>query len=165
MPDPSGHDAPICLVTMAEMRKKETATRWFDDYEIACASFEEAERALSDLQAQLSSFRLHLNPLKTRIVELPDPTLDFWQGDLLATARRLPERPLASQMLEFFDQAFALRHANPGVPVLNYAIGLLFRIGAPTSQAARVAASAITQAMLAEPGTVQKATSLLTFWE
>jgi hypothetical protein len=104
--------------------KKETATRWFDDYEIACASFEEAERTLSELQARLATFRLHLNPWKTRIIELPDPTLDTWQGELLAAARNLPDKPNATQMLLFFDHAFTLRRANPEPrsPILRVAL-------------------------------------------
>jgi hypothetical protein len=48
--------------------------------------------------------------------------------------------------------------------VLNYALGLLFRLRAPIDHVASIAQSAITQAILAEPGSAQKGLALLTYW-
>lgn len=166
---PVGNDISFLLaeVVLAEVDKAlrlphRTAIRWFDDYEIACESIEEAERWLARLQSAMTAFRLKLNPSKTRIISLPDAALDGWQSELIEAARRQLTRP--SEMLSFFDRAFRLRAANEDAPVLNYALGLLFRLRAPVDHVANIAQSSITQAMLAEPGSAQKGLALLTYW-
>jgi hypothetical protein len=166
---PIGNDISFLLaeVVLAEVDKTlrlphRTAVRWFDDYEIACSSIEEAERWLARLQSAMTSFRLKLNPAKTKIIALPDPALDGWQTELVDAARRPLIRP--TEMLGFFDRAFRLRAANADAPVLNYALGLLFRLRSPGNHVASIAQSAITQAILAEPGSAQKGLALLTYW-
>jgi hypothetical protein len=95
-------------------------------------------------------------------VWIPDPALDGWQTELVEAARRPLTRP--TEMLAFFDTAFRLRVSNEDAPVLNYALGLLFRLRAPVDHVASIAQSSITQAILAEPGSAQKALALLTYW-
>ena len=67
-------------------------------------------------------------------------------------------------MVKYFDIAFRLRENFPDMPVLLYALGVLFGITYPRVDVARVAQSGITQALLCEPGAAQKAFALLSFW-
>lgn len=166
---PIGNDISFLLaeVVLAQVDRalklpRKRAYRWFDDYEIACDSQEEAEKYLALLTKELDTFRLHLNPQKTNIVRLPSPSQLFWQTELLQRAKlRLQS---AREMVEFFDLAFSLREQAPDEPILLYALAILFKIDCPTLDVADVALSGVTQSLLAEPGCAQKAFSLLTFW-
>jgi hypothetical protein len=139
------------------------AYRWFDDFEFACGSRAEAEDVLRRLNRALDSYRLRVNPKKTKIVELPRPVGDGWQDEL----RTQSKGAFAStgNMVSYFDRAFSLRGQFPDDPVLMYAIGALFKVRPPRADIRRVAESCVTQAVLAEPGCAQKAFALLAFWE
>src|SRR5688500_3398849 len=67
-------------------------------------------------------------------------------------------------MVRFFDTVFSLRVQHPSAPILLYAMGLLFRIPVPSPAVLRVAESCMSQAILCEPGSAQKAFALLTYW-
>lgn len=136
--------------------------RWYDDYEISCASNDEAEEILAALTRELSKFRLRLNPRKTRIESLPRPTQKEWQQELLLASRWPLNRP--DVVVSYFDVAFRQRDENPDTAVLNYALGLLFRITRPTESTSEVLQSAVTQALLCEPGVARKAFSLMSYW-
>ena len=138
------------------------AYRWFDDYEISCDTYDEAEEVLAKLTRELRKFNLSLNPRKTEIVALPRPAQLQWQQELLL-ASKAPLTSL-SVVVSFFDAAFRLREENPDAAVLNYALGLLFRLPRPEAQVAKVLQSAITQALLCEPGVAQKAFALMSYW-
>lgn len=142
--------------------QKNRACRWFDDYEISFESREEVEAGLRKLQGQLADFNLRLNPTKTKITELPETNQPLWQQRLHETARASFRR--AQDMITHFDVAFAMRCEFPGAPILLYAMGILFKINQPTAEVGRIAESCITQALLGEPGSAQKAFALLSFW-
>jgi len=167
---PIGNDLSFLLaeVVLAQVDKglklvPARAYRWFDDYEIACDSRQEAEETLVALNRLLDSFRLRVNPKKTHILELPDAAGDGWQDEL----RALSDRAFRStaNMVSYFDHAFRTRLRHTEQAVLLYAIANLFKVRTPTSAVRKVAESCITQAVLAEPGCTQKALALLTFWE
>ena len=67
-------------------------------------------------------------------------------------------------VVSYFDVAFRLREEYPDATVLNYALGLLFKLPSPQAQVARILQSAITQALLCEPGVAQKAFALMSYW-
>ncbi len=168
---PIGNDISFLLseVVLGHIDKtlrlpRDRALRWFDDYEVACSSMDEAERRLGEIQDMLATFRLKLNSSKTKIVPLPEPANEIWHVELQDWARQTISRAGTPDMVSFFDMAFRFRGAHRDAPVLSHALGLLFRLRAPTGHAANVAMSAITQAMLAEPGVTQKALSLVTYW-
>ncbi len=140
----------------------ERAYRWFDDYEISCDSYDEAEKVLAILTRELRRFHLSLNPRKTEIIALPHPAQLPWQHELFIASKE----PLTghSAVVSFFDTAFRLRQENPDASVLTYALGLLFKLPRPEAQVAKVAQSAITQAILCEPGVAQKAFALMSYW-
>lgn len=166
---PIGNDVSFLLaeVVLARVDRalrsiKSRAYRWFDDYEIAFDTREQAESGLKTLQGELARFKLRLNPAKTKIVELPGATQESWQHQLLSAGRTKFRDP--RDMVEHFDTAFRLREIHPEAPILLYAVGVLFGITCPGEKTGRIAESCITQALLAEPGVAQKVFALLSFW-
>jgi hypothetical protein len=137
--------------------------RYFDDYEFACQSESEASRLLESLESELAKFRLRLNPRKTEIVKLPLPAQDEWQDSILNKSRLglKTER----DFIRFFDVAFRLRLENPHAPVLSFALGVLFGVSHPDPKAGSIAESAISQTLLCEPGSCQKALALISYWK
>jgi hypothetical protein len=139
------------------------AFRWFDDYELAFDTVNQAEEVLKKLNRELGKFRLRLNSKKTAIVRLPRPAQDEWQETLKQAGKARFSNP--REMVTYFDIAFRLREQFPEEPVLLYALGILFKIGCPRPDVARIAQSCLTQAVLCEPGSSQKAFALLAFWQ
>jgi hypothetical protein len=68
------------------------AYRWFDDYEIAFDTRDEADAALKKLSQELSKFRLRLNAKKTHVMKLPQPAEEEWQRVLKDESRDLIPR-------------------------------------------------------------------------
>lgn len=155
----------LALVDRATRFPKERSFRWYDDYEIAFDTREEAEKGLTKLRQQMDQFKLRLNPAKTRILELPTNSQPSWQHQLTLTEMAGARFRNANDVVRYFDSAFTLREQYPDSAVLTYAIGTLFKIEQPDADVGRIAQSCITQALLAEPGTAQKAFALLSLWE
>jgi hypothetical protein len=70
---PIGNDISFLLAEIVLARAdealpfpKERAYRWFDDYEIAFDTQEQAEAGLASLRRALGSFKLRVNPAKTK---------------------------------------------------------------------------------------------------
>lgn len=167
---PIGNDISFLLaeVVLAAVDKaikptRSRSFRWFDDYELAFDTYEQAENALKTLNRELGKFRLRLNTKKTAIIQLPQPSQEEWQDVLKeAGAARYMN---AGNMVRFFDTAFRLRKEFHDAPILMYALGILFKINHLRPEVARIAQGCITQALLCEPGAAQKAFALLTFWK
>jgi len=155
-------EAVLASIDRAAQLPAERSCRWFDDYHLSFDTRDEAERCLARLKRELHRFRLRVNPNKTRIVPLPEPTENHW-GDALHdhVAEALKTR---RGILKYFDLAVTLHNQFPSDAVLMYAIGGLFQEKPPRDDVARIAQAAITQAMLGEPGVAQKAFALLTYW-
>jgi hypothetical protein len=141
---------------------KSRGYRWFDDYEIAFETRDEAESCMRRLGKELDSFRLRLNPIKSRIIELPNPADEEWQQLLVQTGGR--SQIDSRGMVQHFDAAFRLRERYPDSPVLLYALGVLFGITLPSPKVGQIAESCLSQAILSEPGAAQKAFALLSYW-
>lgn len=166
---PIGNDISFLLselvlaqVDKAIRARHSRALRWFDDYEFAADTREQAEEILKRLNKELGKFKLRLNPRKTTITRLPSPTHDFWQETLKQSG--IARVMNTQSMIRYFDAAFRLRDQFPDEPVMMYALGLLFKLNCPTPEVARIAQSCITQGLLCEPGAAQKGFALLTFW-
>lgn len=56
--------------------------RFYDDFEISCASYQDAERIRDTLQDTLSDYELQLNWAKTKIEEMPGRLELGWVADL-----------------------------------------------------------------------------------
>lgn len=137
--------------------------RWFDDYELAFDTRDQAEIALRNLNKELGKFKLRLNGGKTTIIQLPRPADDEWQVKLREAGRS--NFKTGREMVKYFDTAFRVRGEVPDLPVLLYALGLLFKIPCPSPEVGEIAQSCITQALLCEPGAAQKVFALFAFWE
>jgi hypothetical protein len=164
-----GHDVSFLLgeIVLAEVDRSlslapDKCYRWYDDYEIACDTAEEADRVIDQLSRALQNFNLRLNWRKTRAEKLPAQSQDEWQHELASESGRRFKS--ANDMVEFFDAAFRLHKKQPDAPVLLYALGLLFKVSHPSEWVARVGQSCVTQALIGEPGCAQKAFALLSFW-
>jgi len=138
------------------------AFRWFDDYELAFDTSDQAEATLKKLIKELGKFRLRVNAKKTKIVRLPIPAQHEWQHVLVeaGTARFFNPR----DAVRYFDAAFRLRDQFEDEAVLSYSLGILFKLACPNPGVGRILQSCITQAVLCEPGAAQKAFALLTWW-
>ena len=100
--------------------------------EISCDSHDEAEKILATLTRELSRFHLRLNPRKTQINALPRPRQKPWQQELLLASKAPFTNP--DVVVSYFDVAFRLREAYPDATVLNYALGVLFKLPSPQAQ-------------------------------
>jgi Reverse transcriptase (RNA-dependent DNA polymerase) len=166
---PIGNDISFLLaeVVLAQVDKAirpsaSRAFRWFDDYELAFDTNDQAEATLKKINRELGRFRLRLNAKKTAISTLPRPAQDEWQEVLKQVGAVRFKDP--REVVRYFDAAFRLRERFADVPVLLYALGMLFKVACPTQSVGRIAQSCITQALLCEPGVAQKAFALLAFW-
>ncbi len=166
---PIGNDISFLLgeIVLAQVDrslalKAESAFRFFDDYEIACESLDEAHRQHAAIRRELAKFSLRLNPKKTQFIQLPEAVAPPWQSGVAETARRHLK---GGSINTFFDEVFRIRTAHVDAPVLNYAIGQMFRVVCPSKVMQAIAQSAISQAILSEPGCTQKAFALLTYWK
>jgi hypothetical protein len=90
---PIGNDISFLLaeLVLAQVDKalklnKDSAYRWYDDYEIAFDTREQAERGLLMLSKELDRFKLRLNSGKTRVVALPESTDNAWRYLLFEAA-------------------------------------------------------------------------------
>lgn len=130
---PIGNDVSFLLteIVLAQVDRKlrvgpTRSYRWFDDYEIACDTYQQAEETLARLSGELAAFRLRINPKKTRIVPLPNPSQEEWQQVL--RERSEVNLNVAQNMVQYFDTAFRLRSSYPESSILLYALGILFKL-------------------------------------
>jgi hypothetical protein len=145
--------------------------RYFDDYELFAGSRSDADRAVTELQKALATYQLTLNPHKFDVVELPLPVEEDWVSAVkrIDDVRSSPPSSEKSDLLLLFDEAFRQAKKNPSHPVLKYAIGRFVTSAFEWRQ--RVSETnwllfqrLLLQTALAEPGTLEKVTALLS-WE
>jgi hypothetical protein len=101
---------------------KNRCFRYVDDYEIGCTSYAEAEQMLARLQHVLSEFELEINPLKTRIIELPTTLDSPWVHELRNFLFRTVSKQQRTDLIAYFDRAFTLADQYPNDYVLKYAV-------------------------------------------
>lgn len=105
------------------------ALRSVDDYQIGVRSLGAAEKALNGLQQFLrADLELSLNPLKTRIITLPEPLEAHWVTQLKGIFReggKSSERQKRRDLLRLFDMAVAARRQHPEEHVFSYLLGIL----------------------------------------
>lgn len=94
--------------------------RFYDDYEFAFSSADDAERVLASLQQALQIYELELNPTKTAIHHLPLPLEKPWASQLRTFS--FPETEMAQRhaIIRFFDLAFKLNQDAPREHVIGY---------------------------------------------
>ncbi len=130
--------------------------RWYDDYEFATTSSDEADRLEAELQRQLNSFHLTLSNEKTCLEQLPKAIDPLWKIEL----RRHDTKGTSSSVSELFDLAFHFRERYPNDQIINYALSKLFDAKLFGSQTELIS-DLICQSVIAEPSCLPKASSLL----
>jgi len=100
-------------------------SRHIDDFEYAADTYEDAERFVRDLSAQLRDYELTINAKKTRIAAMPIPIGQDWVREL--NAFDFPRRGVIRfrTVSQFMDLALKLAHDVDEYSVLNYAIKMV----------------------------------------
>lgn len=104
--------------------------RYIDDYTAFCSTHLEAQEFIRALNIELAKYRLSLNLNKTKITELPEPSIDSWVTKLNnATPWRTDSKGVATlsphEAINFLDYAVQLNKAEPDGSVLKLAVGLI----------------------------------------
>ncbi len=137
--------------------------RFIDDYELVFTERSKAERALTVLEDALAEFELELNPLKTKICDLPQELDNPGIQEIRAFPRRdshhrtgihlgqdLPSiQP--SDLLHLFTRAFARQREFPDKSILRYTVSSLSGVRV-SSATAELLQALILQAVMHEPG-------------
>lgn len=134
--------------------------RYVDDYEFAFNTFSEAESCLAGLQESLSQFELNLNPRKTCIKELPQPSESPWVTELRRHSFSNRSRSQRYNIIEYFDRSFDLFRQYPDEYVLKYAIARLGQLSLWPS-AWDLAFPYLCQAMSVDSGCIPIALALI----
>lgn len=113
-----------------ELAGKFRFIRYIDDYTAFCNTHLEAQEFIRALNIELAKYRLSLNLSKTKITELPEPSIDSWVTNLNnATPWRIDSNGLATlsthEAINFLDYAVQLNKAEPDGSVLKLAVGLI----------------------------------------
>ncbi|SEK54045.1 Reverse transcriptase (RNA-dependent DNA polymerase) [Roseateles sp. YR242] len=125
-------------------------TRFIDDIELTFRRLSDADTALATLESLLSDFELQLNPIKTKICELPDEI----ESDFVTNLRSyLPASGTNSraQWVDYFNRAFVAARNKPKDGVLRYAVSALqsVQIGPNVWE---IAQQLLWQCVTADPG-------------
>lgn len=144
--------ASVDQAFMSHLGKRLRIMRYVDDFEIGVQTYSEAEEVLACLRETLREFELSLNTGKTSVIDLPCALDSPWVSQLRSAKFRDKVTSQRSDIISFFDLAFALSFSHPNDKVLSYAVQT---IGGLTMDAANwpLAEQLIYQCFLAEPGT------------
>lgn len=96
--------------------------RYVDDYYLYFATRSEAEAALANLHSIGNHFALEINPLKTRISELPEVVLPKWTAEMRLL--KIGDEHEKDDLIAFFSSANDYAVRFPGSNVLKYAVKL-----------------------------------------
>jgi Reverse transcriptase (RNA-dependent DNA polymerase) len=140
---------------------KGNRVRYIDDIEISFGSRIEAEEAIVQLEEFLALYELTLNPLKTEIIELPEPVELQWVSRL----RRFnfKDGPIKkADLIDFLSSAFTESKNHKGRSVLSYALSRLDKTELSLNRTDwPVFEGLIYQCMAVEAGCIRIATKLL----
>lgn len=100
--------------------------RFYDDYEIVCRTYTEAEETIADLERSLAEYELTLNPRKTAIRPLPVEIEAVWVRDLRRfEIRTTDKRVETNDIISFFSAMIFYSREYPDAAVYKYGIGRL----------------------------------------
>lgn len=103
--------------------------RYVDDYELSFSNLSNAEMVQTALQGLLAEYELILNPIKTKIEELPKPLDDSWAIELKQfTIRVGSATSQRNDLLALFSKAYEFASVYPRDYVLKYAVARVRRL-------------------------------------
>jgi hypothetical protein len=116
--------------------------RWFDDYELAFENREEAERCLRKLNQELGRLRLRLEPAKTKLQSVPQPSDDDWQQRVQTGDRKTID---SRGMVRYFDTAFRFRDRYPDFPRASVCVRNAVCDSMPFAESGQIAQSCLSK--------------------
>jgi hypothetical protein len=112
--------------------------RYIDDYICFCETYEHAQRFIQILAKELSIYKLNINLLKTKIVELPEPSSDYWVTELTSSfpvgfidSEKNQRKLTIIEITHFLDTAVKLNKKTPDGSVIKYAVSSILRYVEP----------------------------------
>jgi len=167
---PVGPDTSLVLAELIMSRldsyldskgHKTNIIRYVDDIEMSFSSRNEAEEALVVIDEFLSTYELTLNPLKTKIIELPEPVEQNWVSALRKfEIRAYPKQE--SDLIDFFSTAFTESKKHKTNSVLAYALSRIDKEKImPDKRVWPSLEGLIYQSIAVESGCIRNATLLL----
>jgi hypothetical protein len=136
-------------------RVKVRGLRYIDDYELSVDTLAEAETVQGALQEVLNDFELALNGAKTEILKLPLHIQEPWVSELGNFRVRLRQSTQHTDVIRYFDRAFALANKYPIEGVLKYAVGRAANI-AVHPENRTIFQHLLLQCAMVEPGCLPK---------
>lgn len=104
-------------------------SRYIDDYSYYCNTEEETKKFLHSLECELAKFKLHLNPKKTSIEKLPQPTVEPWVIELGQSMSSDKEKEVSLfDVYRYLDFAQVLSAKHPEGSVLKYAVSTIIKM-------------------------------------
>jgi hypothetical protein len=165
-PDTSLIIAELILSSIDEqiqLKVKAPGYRYLDDFEFVFPSTAAAEGALGPLQEILGHNELALNPEKTFVLSLPQPSEEQWIPRLREFRIRKDKSPQRRDLLTYFDLAFELSRTFRLKTVLNYAVaGLRSVILDPSN--VNLAQDLVLQSVVNEAGVARFGFEMLIRW-
>jgi hypothetical protein len=135
--------------------------RYIDDYELTFTSRGEAEHVLVELEDALAEFELSINPLKTDILELPQPFQEGWAHDLLTFRIRTDSATTTiTDLIALFSRAASVARTRSGP--LKYALQRSREIDIPDTDVWSAFQNLVWSAVSSEPTTMPTALDVLT---
>lgn len=111
--------------------KKYEFVRHVDDYKCYVSTYEEAEKFLIDLSAELKNYELYLNNKKTQISQLPLASVDSWVNRLnsfdLGTKRTVDDKLVLEhrRLRALLDMAIELMVKENNSAIMNYTFKII----------------------------------------
>lgn len=135
--------------------------RYIDDYELTFTSRGEAEQTLVEVEDALAEFELSINPLKTEIVELPQPFQEGWAHDLLTFRIRTETATMTiTDLIALFSRAASVARTRSGP--LKYALQRSREIDIPDADVWSAFQNLVWSSVSSEPTTMPTALDVLT---
>jgi hypothetical protein len=121
--------------------------RHVDDYKCYVETLDKAEQFIKTLGMKLRAFEMSLNEKKTRILELPKPSVENWHLVLNRFLFPKDEEIRFSDIRSFLDLALECAQASNKSTPLNYAIKMLAGYESPRKLNSRAKRLYVQEAM------------------
>jgi hypothetical protein len=96
--------------------------RYVDDFYLFFAQREEAEKALAAITQAVSEFELHINPAKTRIIEVKELVDESWKYSVRNLSIAAERRQQRDDIHHFFEALFSLEKRFRDESLVKYGL-------------------------------------------
>jgi hypothetical protein len=96
--------------------------RYVDDFFLFFSRREEAEKALAAITKAVSAFELHMNPAKTRIIDVKELAEESWKYRVKRLSIRPSRRQQRDDIHHFFESLFAMEKAFSDESLVKYGL-------------------------------------------